>query len=157
MSLHEEVRTSKAPAPVGPYSQAVKAQGFVFASGQIPLDPETGKPVAGDIEAQTERVLANLRAVLEAGGASFDSVVRTTVYLTDLSLFPRMNVIYAKHFQGKPAPARVTIGAASLPLGVAVEIDAIAQVIKKPARKKRTTQNSVDRKQPKARAKARAR
>lgn len=158
MTLQEEVRTAHAPAPVGPYSQAIQANGFVFASGQIPLDPETGKPIEGDIEAQTERVIANLRAVLEAGGASLDTVVRATVYLPDLTLFPRMNAIYAKHFVSKPAPARVTIGISALPFGVAVEIDAIALIKKKPARKARPTPKKPTSKKPtKPRRKARAR
>lgn len=144
-----EIRTANAPAPVGPYSQAIETQGFVFASGQIPLDPATSQSVGGDIEAQTERVIKNLRAVLEASGASLGSVVRTTVYLTDLSLFPRMNAIYAQHFCDKPAPARATIGVAALPLGAMVEIDAIAQVQSKAAAKKKaaapkqSTQKSV--------------
>jgi 2-iminobutanoate/2-iminopropanoate deaminase len=122
------IRTPRAPEPVGPYSQAVVAGGLVFASGQIPLDPESGALVPGEIEAQVERVLANLRAVLEAAGSSLDHVVRTTVYLADLSLFPRMNAVYARHFAGHPFPARSTIQAARLPLGAQVEIDAIATV-----------------------------
>lgn len=120
------VRTEAAPAPVGPYSQAVAYGELVFASGQVPLDPATQRLVAEDIEVQTERVLANLRAVLEAGGARLDTVVRTTVYLTDLSLFPRMNEVYARHFRTAPLPARSTVGVAALPLGALVEIDAIA-------------------------------
>ena len=120
------VLTSAAPAPVGPYSQAVVAGGLVFASGQIPLDPASGRLVSGEIEAQAERVLENLRAVLEAAGASLNQVVKTTVYLTDLALFPRMNAIYARYFGADPKPARTTIQAAALPLGAEVEIDAIA-------------------------------
>ncbi len=126
MSQAKEVRTDAAPAPVGPYSQAIQANGLIFASGQIPLDPATGKLVEGEIEAQAERVIANLRAVLEAGGSSLEQVVRTTVYLVDLSLFPRVNEIYAKHFTGDPSPARATVEVAGLPLGVGIEIDAIA-------------------------------
>ena len=122
------VTTDAAPAPVGPYSQAVVHDGRVFCSGQIPLDPATNALVEGDIEAQTERVIANLRAVLETAGSSLDAVLRTTVYLTDLALFPRVNAVYARHFGGDPAPARVTIQAAALPLGAQVEIDAIAVV-----------------------------
>ncbi len=121
-----EVRSAEAPEPVGPYSQAVVAGGLVFASGQIPLDPSSGALVTGEIEAQVERVLANLRAVLEAAGSSLDRVVRTTVYLADLSLFPRVNAVYARHFPGRPFPARSTIQVARLPLGAQVEIDAIA-------------------------------
>ena len=113
---------------MGPYSQAVVRGDWLFASGQIPIDPSTGELVEGNIEAQTERVIANLAAVLEEGGSSLDRVVRATVYLTDLSLFPRVNAIYAEHFCGDPAPARATVGVAALPLGADVEIDAIAMV-----------------------------
>jgi len=122
----EEVRTSGAPAPVGPYSQAIRAGDWLFASGQIPLDPATGKIVTGEIEVEARQVLVNLGAVLEAAGTGFDRVVKATVYLTDLSLFPRVNAIYAEFFSTAPAPARVTVGVASLPLGARVEIDAIA-------------------------------
>lgn len=124
----EEVRTSDAPAPVGPYSQAIRAGDWLFASGQIPLDPATGKIVTGEIEVEARQVLVNLGAVLEAAGTGFDRVVKATVYLTDLSLFPRVNAIYAEFFSTAPAPARVTVGVASLPLGARVEIDAIASV-----------------------------
>ena len=123
-----EVRAAQAPAPVGPYSQAIVHGPLVFASGQIPLDPETNALVEGDIEAQTRRVLANLRAVLEAAGSSLDQVLRATVYLVDLTLFPRVNAVYAEHFTGDPQPARVTLQAAALPLGAQIEIDAIAAV-----------------------------
>jgi 2-iminobutanoate/2-iminopropanoate deaminase len=122
------VLTPGAPAPVGPYSQAIVAGGFVFASGQIPLDPASGKLVEGEFEAQVERVLDNLRAVLEAAGASLDAVVRTNVFLTDLSLFPRMNAVYGRYFTADPKPARSTIGVAALPLGSRIEIEAIAAV-----------------------------
>jgi 2-iminobutanoate/2-iminopropanoate deaminase len=120
------VTSERAPRPVGPYSQAVVCGEWIFVSGQIPLDPASGKPVEGEIEAQTERVLANLRAVLEEAGASLAHVVRTTVYLADLADFQRMNAVYARHFTATPAPARSTIQAARLPLGARVEIDAIA-------------------------------
>jgi 2-iminobutanoate/2-iminopropanoate deaminase len=122
----KEVRARAAPDPVGPYSQAVAHAGLVFASGQIPLDPETGELVAGGVEEQTARVLANLSAVLEAGGSSLERVLKTTVYLTDLSLFPRVNAVYARHLTGTPPPARATVQVAALPLGAQVEIDAIA-------------------------------
>lgn len=122
------VTSPGAPAPVGPYSQAVLHDGWVFASGQIPLDPETGALVAGGIEAQTERVIANLAAVLEEAGSSLSQVVKATVYVTDLGDFGRINEIYAQHFRGDPAPARATVQVAALPLGAAVEIDAIARV-----------------------------
>lgn len=124
----EEVRTEQAPAPVGPYSQAVRSGEWLFVSGQIPLDPATGEKVDGEIEDETRRVLANLRAVLEAGGSGLDRVVRATVYLTDLSLFPRVNAVYAEAFDHEPAPARATVGVSALPLGARVEIDAIARV-----------------------------
>ena len=123
-----EVRTDAAPAPVGPYSQAVIHGGVVYCSGQIPLDPATGEMIEGDIEAQTRQVFANLRAVLEAAGSSLDRVVRASVYLADLSLFPRVNAVYAEHFSAAPQPARSTIQAAALPLGAQVEIDVIALV-----------------------------
>jgi 2-iminobutanoate/2-iminopropanoate deaminase len=104
------------------------AGGFVFASGQIPLDPATGKLVSGEIEAQTERVLDNLRAVLEAAGSSLDQVVRASVYLVDLAVFPRVNAVYARYFGSDPKPARSTVQVAALPLGAQVEIDVIAEV-----------------------------
>jgi 2-iminobutanoate/2-iminopropanoate deaminase len=126
--MAREVRSAQAPDPVGPYSQGVASGGFLFVSGQIPLDPSTQQLVAGDIEAQTERVLANLAAVLEAGGSSLDQVVRTTIYVVDLSLFPRVNAVYARCFHGSPKPARSTVQVAALPLGAPIEIDAIARL-----------------------------
>jgi len=129
----ERIRSERAPAPVGPYSQAVAHAGWVFASGQIPLDPRTGALVPGEIEAQTEQVLANLAAVLEAAGSSLARVVKTTVYVTDLALFARINAVYAHHFAGAVAPARATVQVAALPLGAAVEIDAIAAIESKEA------------------------
>jgi 2-iminobutanoate/2-iminopropanoate deaminase len=122
----KEVRSEAAPEPVGPYSQGIEHGDWVFLSGQIPLDPGTGKLVAGEIEEQTRRVLQNLGAVLAAAGLSLDDVVRTTIYLTDLVHFPRVNEVYAEHFRRDPAPARATVQVAGLPLGAAVEIDAIA-------------------------------
>jgi 2-iminobutanoate/2-iminopropanoate deaminase len=124
----DRVHSERAPTPVGPYSQAVAHAGWVFASGQIPLDPDTGKLVAGDIEAQTERVIANLSAVLEAAGSRLAGVVKTTVYVTDLALFARINAVYARHFSGPVPPARATVQVAALPLGAAIEIDAIATI-----------------------------
>jgi len=121
----EIVRTEKAPAAIGPYSQAVKSGGFLFCSGQIPLDPATGKLVEGGIGEQTERVLRNLEAVLAAGGASLDTVVKTTVYLVDLGEFPAMNAVYARFFPGDP-PARATVEVSKLPAGSRVEIEAVA-------------------------------
>jgi len=104
------------------------AGGFVFASGQIPLDPRTGRLVSGEIEVQTERVLENLRAVLEAAGSSLERVVRSSVYLVDLAVFPRMNAVYARYFGSDPKPARSTVQVAALPLGAQVEIDVVATV-----------------------------
>jgi len=122
------IETNRAPAPGGPYSQAVVHGGLVYASGQIPLDPATGSLVPGDIEAQAERVFANLRAVLEAAGSSFDGLLRVSIYLTDLSLFPRVNEVYARQLGEGPQPARSTLGVAALPLGAAIEVDAVAAV-----------------------------
>lgn len=120
------VTAADAPAPVGPYSQAVAHGGLLYVSGQIPLDPKTNALVEGEIETQTERVIENLHAVLEAAGTSLERVVRTTVYVTDLTLFGRVNEVYARFFRGDPAPARATVQVAALPLGAQVEIDAIA-------------------------------
>jgi 2-iminobutanoate/2-iminopropanoate deaminase len=124
--MRKTVTTAAAPGAIGPYSQAVRSGGFLFCSGQIPLDPGTGKMVEGGIEAQTERVLRNLEAVLAAGGASLAKVVKTTVYLADLGDFPAMNAVYGKFFPEHP-PARATVQAAKLPAGARVEIDAIAE------------------------------
>ena len=120
------VLSQDAPAPVGPYSQAIVAGDFVFAAGQIPLDPATGKLVAGDIAVQTERVLQNIHAVLAAAGTSIEKVVKSTVFLADLADFPRMNEIYARHFASDPQPARSTIQVAKLPAGAAIEIEVVA-------------------------------
>jgi 2-iminobutanoate/2-iminopropanoate deaminase len=119
--------TPHAPAAIGPYSQGVSSQGLLFLSGQIPLDPATGKLVEGDIAAQTERVLENLKAVLESGGSSLRQVVKTTVYLKDMNEFARMNEVYARYFSENP-PARATVEVARLPRDVRVEIDCIAAV-----------------------------
>ncbi len=123
--MKETVATTQAPAAIGPYSQAIKANGFVFASGQIPFDPATGQLVTGNIAAQTERVLLNLKAVLAAAGSSLDKVVRTTVYLKDMGDFAHMNEVYAHFFVTAP-PARSTVEVARLPRDVRVEIDVIA-------------------------------
>lgn len=121
------IRTPRAPGAIGPYSQGVVSGGFLFLSGQIPLDPATGKLAQPDIGAQTRRCLDNLSAVLVSAGTSLSSVVKTTVYLTNLSDFPAMNAVYATYFPADP-PARSTVQVAALPLGAAIEIDAIAQV-----------------------------
>ncbi len=122
------VNTPSAPEPVGPYSQALRCDDLLFLSGQIPLNPDTGKLVGGEIEDQTRQVLTNLREVLEAGGSSLQNVVKTTVYLTDLSLFPRVNATYSEFFASEPFPARATVEVAALPLGAEVEIEAIARI-----------------------------
>ena len=119
------ILTDRAPAPIGPYSQAVGVGDLLFLSGQIPLDPKTGELIDSDIEAATSRVLENIRAVLESEGLAFRHVVKTTVFMLDLGLFPRMNAIYAKAFSESP-PARSTVQAAALPKGVSVEIEVIA-------------------------------
>src|SRR5579864_9266398 len=125
--MRETVSTEKAPKAIGPYSQAVIHNGVAYLSGQIPLDPATNQLVDGDIAVQTERVLQNLKAVLEACGASMGSVLKTTVFLKDMGDFPRMNEVYGRYFAEKP-PARSTVQAARLPRDVSVEIDAIASV-----------------------------
>ena len=123
--MRSVVSTPDAPKAIGPYSQAIKAGGWLFVSGQIPIDPATGALVTGSIADQTHRVLQNLGAILRAGGASFDQVVKTTVYLTDMADFAAMNEVYATYFP-QPAPARATIQAARLPRDVRVEIDLVA-------------------------------
>lgn len=123
----EIVSTKDAPAAIGPYSQAIKAAGLVFISGQIPLDPASGEIAGDNIEAQTERVMKNLGAVLKAAGSDLDKVVKTTIYLTDLNDFAVVNGIYGSYFNDSP-PARATVEVSGLPKGVKVEIDAIALV-----------------------------
>ena len=125
MSKTEAVSTSSAPAPIGPYSQAVKANGFLYLSGQIPLDPSSGEVVQGPIEAQTERVMENLKAVLGQAGLAPSDVVKTSIYLADMADFPRVNEVYGRYF-GESKPARSTFQVAGLPKGVGVEIDAMA-------------------------------
>jgi 2-iminobutanoate/2-iminopropanoate deaminase len=119
------VNSTQAPAAIGPYSQAVLMRDVLYLSGQIALDPATGQIVAGDIVAETEQVLNNLQAVLEAGGSSFEHVVKTTIYLVDLADFARVNEVYGRRFTHVP-PARATVQVAALPRGARVEIDAIA-------------------------------
>jgi 2-iminobutanoate/2-iminopropanoate deaminase len=125
--MKQTIATAGAPKAIGPYSQAIVAHGLVFLSGQIPLDPSTGKLVEGDVSVQTERVLENLRAVLDACGSSLARVVKTTVFLQDMADFPKMNEVYARYFAEDP-PARSTVQAARLPRDVKVEIDAVAVV-----------------------------
>jgi 2-iminobutanoate/2-iminopropanoate deaminase len=128
-TVRVKIQTENAPAAIGPYSQAIKAGDFVFASGQIPIDPQTGEFVAGGIREQTERVLKNLAAVLEAAGTGLDRVVKTTVFLADMGEFAAMNEVYGKFFTDVP-PARATVAAAGLPRDARVEIEAIALVSK---------------------------
>jgi 2-iminobutanoate/2-iminopropanoate deaminase len=119
------IATEKAPKAIGPYSQAISHGGIVYVSGQIPLDPATGQLVDGDIAAQAERVLENLKAVLEASGSSLSQVLKTTVFLKNMSDFPKMNEVYGRYFVETP-PARSTVEVARLPRDVQVEIDCIA-------------------------------
>ncbi len=123
--MKQIVTTDNAPKAIGPYSQAVAHNGLLYLSGQIPFDPATGQLVEGDIAIQTERVLRNLKAVLEASQSSLSNVLKTTVYLKNMADFPKMNEVYARYFSENP-PARSTIEAARLPRDVQVEIDAIA-------------------------------
>lgn len=125
MKAEHIVLTPHAPAPVGPYSQAVQVGRALFCSGQIPLDPESGEMIEGDVAAQTERVLENLGAVLCAGGCHFADVVKTTVYLVDMNDFAAMNAVYDRYF-GATKPTRSTVAVAALPRGARVEIDCIA-------------------------------
>jgi 2-iminobutanoate/2-iminopropanoate deaminase len=121
------VHTDRAPAAIGPYSQGIVANGFLFTAGQIALDPATGQVVTGDVSAQTERVLANLTAVLSAAGATWKQVVKTTVFLNDMKDFPIVNEVYGRVL-GDARPARSTVQVAGLPRGVLVEIEAVAAV-----------------------------
>jgi 2-iminobutanoate/2-iminopropanoate deaminase len=123
--MKEIVSTSNAPQALGPYSQAVKAGGFVFVSGQIPIDPTTNEVVQGDMLAQTERVLENLSAVLQAAGSSLDRAVKVTVFLKNMEEFAAMNSVYGRYFKDKP-PVRSTVEVARLPKDVLIEIDVIA-------------------------------
>lgn len=126
MSHKQQIATDAAPQAIGPYSQAVRAGEWMFLSGQIALDPASGTLVSGGVEAETRQVLANLRGVMAAAGATLDNIVRTTIYLVDLGDFARVNEIYAESFRA-PFPARATVGVAALPRGARVEIDAIAK------------------------------
>ena len=127
MNQLEQVRTDDAPQAIGPYSQAIISNGMVYTAGQIPLDPRTKEIVGDTIGAQTEQVMTNLRAILDAAGASLGSVVKTTVFLADMNDFAAMNDVYARAF-GNHKPARSTVQAAGLPKNVRIEIEAIAQV-----------------------------
>jgi 2-iminobutanoate/2-iminopropanoate deaminase len=125
--VREAVSSPQAPPAIGPYSQAIRVGSLLFVSGQIPLDPDTGTMVDGDLAAQTHRVFKNLGAILAAAGASFDNVVKTTVYLADMNDFPAMNEVYSTYFSS-PAPARATVQAARLPRDARVEIDLLASL-----------------------------
>lgn len=125
MPQRHVIQTAAAPQAIGPYSQAIAAAGFIFCSGQIPLDPSSGELVKGDVTQQTQRVMENLGAVLGQAGASFADVVKTTIYLTDLGDFSAVNEVYASYFADAP-PARATVQVAALPKGSRVEIEAIA-------------------------------
>ena len=122
----KEIQTKSAPQAIGPYSQAIAVDGFVFCSGQIPLNPETGVVINGGIEEQTQQVLKNLKAVLQEAGVDFENVVKTEVYLADMKDFAAMNTVYAENFSTKPYPARVTVEVSRLPKDVLVEIACIA-------------------------------
>lgn len=123
--MKKVIASEKAPKALGPYSQAISANGLIFCSGQVAIDPATNNVIAGDVSAQTERVLKNLTAVLEAAGSSFDKVVKTTVFLKNMGDFAAMNEVYGRFFSAQP-PARSTVEVARLPKDVLVEIDVIA-------------------------------
>ena len=125
--MRQAVSTPSAPQAIGPYSQAIKAGSLLFVSGQVPIDPATGGVIQGDIAAQTHRVFQNIGEILKAGGASFDHVVRTTVFLADMNDFAAMNAVYATYFSA-PAPARATVQVSRLPRDARIEIDVIAVV-----------------------------
>ena len=125
MAIRQAVATDKAPKAIGPYSQGIRAGNLLFISGQVPIDPATGNIIEGDIKAQTDRVMRNLTAILEAAGGSMDNVLRCTVYLKDMNDFAAMNEVYGSYFS-QPAPARSTIQAVRLPKDANVEIDVIA-------------------------------
>jgi len=127
MESRRSIDTERAPRAIGPYAQGVAAGGFLFLSGQVPLDPSTGEMVRGSLQDEVSRVLENLKAVLQAAGATLDQVVRTTIFLTDLKDFEDMNAAYARYF-GKARPARSTVQVVALPRGARIEIDAIARL-----------------------------
>jgi 2-iminobutanoate/2-iminopropanoate deaminase len=124
----KRIHTEQAPKPVGPYSQAVDVDGWLYVAGQVPIDPATGTWVKGDIAQQTERVLQNVQAILETAGGRLQDVVKTTVYMADLGEFAAMNEVYGRYFNDACPPARATIEAKNLPGGAKLEIDAIARV-----------------------------
>lgn len=123
--MKKVILTENAPAPIGPYSQAIEVGNMLFCSGQIPIDPKTNQVFTGDIKAQTELVMANVQAVLKAGGCDFKNVVKTTIFLTSMADFPAVNEVYGKYFTELP-PARSTVAVAGLPKGVNVEVEVLA-------------------------------
>ena len=123
--IKRTIQTEQAPAALGPYSQAIRIGDFLYTSGQIALDPESGIFLSGEIEEETEQTLKNISAILQAGGVNFENVIKTTVYLSDLNDFTRMNQVYEKYFS-KNKPARACVQVAALPKGARIEIDAIA-------------------------------
>ena len=123
--MKEVVLTDRAPKPIGPYSQAIKANGFLYISGQVPLDPKSGEFVGGDIRQQTERVMENLRGICEAAGTNLHHAVKATVFLKEMNDFGAINEVYARYFSAAP-PARTTVQAAALPKSALVEIDLVA-------------------------------
>ncbi len=129
MSSIKAIKTDKAPNPVGPYNQAIKAGNFIYCSGQIAINPENNEiDSLGDIEKETIQVLKNLEAVLIEGGAQLSNVIKTTIFLTDLQNFQKVNLIYSKFFTGSQAPARACVEVSSLPKGVLIEIDCVAYI-----------------------------
>ena len=125
---HRMIQTKKAPAAIGPYSQGIVSQGFLFTAGQIALDPQTGELIDGDVRAQTRQVFQNLQAVLEEAGISFNEVVKANVYLVSMDDFPALNEVYAEYL-GRSKPARATVAVAALPKGAKVEMDLIAKLV----------------------------
>ncbi len=129
MSSQIAIKTDSAPDPVGPYNQAIKAGNFIYCSGQIAINPNTNKiDFLGDIKGETTQVLNNLKAVLAASGASLEDVIKTTIFLTDLNNFQKVNEIYSEFFQNEPSPARACVEVSSLPKGVLIEIDCVAYI-----------------------------
>jgi 2-iminobutanoate/2-iminopropanoate deaminase len=125
--MKEAVKTDKAPEAIGPYSQAVIVGGFIFISGQIPIDPRTGNVAGETIEEQTRKVMQNIGAILEASGSTMGNLIKTTIYMTDIKSFSKMNSVY-EEFLNPPYPARATVGVSNLPKGVEIEIDAVATI-----------------------------